>query len=78
MGVLRCAICGTKEGDGWRISYHIDHIWPVEDGGPEDDSRFTLPLCSDCHVLKGVVRAKRLHAIGRSAREGDDHDAPAA
>jgi hypothetical protein len=43
----------------------------VEDGGPEDDSRFTMPLCRDCHGFKNMMRAHRLHAIGQSARDGN-------
>jgi hypothetical protein len=69
-GVLRCALCGRPESDGYPGAFDIDHIWAVEDGGSEDDARNTMPLCRDCHVLKSGVRALRLHASGKSARDG--------
>lgn len=76
-GVLQCAICGAREGEGWPIRFDIDHMWAVEDGGPENDSRFTMPLCHGCHECKNERRAFRLHTLGRSARDGS-HDAPEA
>jgi HNH endonuclease len=69
-GYLRCAVCGGLEDEGYPVSFEIDHIWQVEDGGLEDDERNTMPLCADCHHLKNIVRALRLHARGRSARDG--------
>lgn len=48
--------------------FDIDHLVPLEDGGL-DDVRNTAPLCRDCHVVKGALRALRRHAEGRSARE---------
>ena len=48
-------------------AFDIDHLVPLEDGGPDDEWN-TAPLCRDCHVIKAAVRALRLHAEGRSAR----------
>ncbi len=67
-GVLRCALCGRTEADGYPIDFAMDHIWAVEDGGPEGDERNTMPLCRDCHTTKNALRALRLHARGSSAR----------
>jgi hypothetical protein len=69
-GVLRCALCGAPENEGYPLAFDIDHIWQVEDGGPEEEQRNTMPLCGDCHQIKNAVRARRLHSIGRSARDG--------
>lgn len=81
-GTLRCAICGRFEGEGYPVAFDIDHIWQVEDGGPEDEHWNTMPLCADCHKLKNWAHAFRLHASGRSARDAavrvvadDDSDA---
>ena len=69
-GVLYCAMCGIREDGGYRVAFEIDHMWAVEDGGPEQDARYTMPLCRTCHVIKNALRAARLHALGRSARDG--------
>ena len=69
-GVLRCGWCSRAEGDGYPVAFHMDHIWSVEDGGPEAEHWNTMPLCADCHERKNNDRAFRLHAAGRSARDG--------
>lgn len=73
-GVLRCGWCARTETEGYPVAFHMDHIWPVEDGGPEAAHWNTMPLCADCHERKNHDRAFRLHAAGRSARHGSPHD----
>jgi 5-methylcytosine-specific restriction endonuclease McrA len=65
-GDLRCVICGARRSERERVAFDIDHLVPLEDGGPDDDWN-TAPLCRDCHTLKGAVRSLRRHAEGMSA-----------
>jgi 5-methylcytosine-specific restriction endonuclease McrA len=66
-GDLRCVICGARRSQRERFAFDIDHLVPLEDGGPSDDWN-TAPLCRDCHVIKGAVCSLRRHAEGMSAR----------
>jgi 5-methylcytosine-specific restriction endonuclease McrA len=66
-GDLTCVLCGARRSDHARVAFDIDHLVPLEDGGPDHETN-TAPLCRDCHVIKGAIRALRRHADGRSAR----------
>jgi hypothetical protein len=74
-GLLRCGMCGADE-EGTAARFDIDHVIPLEDGGP-DEAWNTQPLCRDCHVVKGSMRAHRRHLAGLSARVVvDEHRSP--
>jgi 5-methylcytosine-specific restriction endonuclease McrA len=49
------------------VAFDIDHLVPLEDGGPDDEWN-TAPLCRDCHTINGAMRALQRAAEGRSAR----------
>jgi 5-methylcytosine-specific restriction endonuclease McrA len=66
-GDLVCVLCGARRSQRARVAFDIDHLVPLEDGGPDDEWN-TAPLCRDCHTIKGALRALRRHAEGRSAR----------
>lgn len=67
-GELHCALCGGTESENRSVAFDMDHIWAVEDGGPERDEANIMPLCRDCHTIKNAVRALRRHGQGHSAR----------
>jgi 5-methylcytosine-specific restriction endonuclease McrA len=68
-GDLAWVICGTRKSERPMITFDIDHGIALEDGGADEEWN-TQPLCSDCHTIKGAIRALRRHAEGRSARSG--------
>lgn len=76
-GALICAICGCEEGDT-AARVEIDHVIPLEDGGP-DELWNTQPVCRDCHTVKAALRAHARHLTGRSARneKAEPGDRPA-
>lgn len=53
----RCEYCGLAQ-DGQEASFHIDHIWPVVEGGSTEADNLAL-ACVSCSLRKGA----RTHAI---------------
>lgn len=63
-GPMVCAWCGIHE-DETEMHFEIDHIIPIEDGGP-DVFENTRPLCSACHWLRNA----ELHRVKYIRRHG--------
>lgn len=66
-GDLTCVLCGARRSERPRVAFDVDHLIPLEDGGPDEEWN-TGPLCRDCHTIKSALRALRRHAEGLSAR----------
>lgn len=58
-----CAMCLKKDPPEYRVWTQLDHIIPLDDGGPEIESN-RQGLCVECHEIKTAqdfnLRSKRL------------------
>lgn len=65
-GPLVCHWCGIEETET-DMGFEIDHIIPVEEGGP-DVFENTRPLCSACHWLRNAERHRVKYLKKSTAR----------
>ena len=63
----RCIYCGVTLSS---LNYHVDHIYPIEHGGPDEESNMQA-TCGRCNSRKGVQTDQEFRNRYRSILPAD-------